>query len=233
MNKFVDLNSIFRETNCPHVIMKNPVTEFNLTSTYPNIHPSVFIGPFSSIIGDVTIEENVFIACNAVIRCDEGSPFFIGKNTNIQDGVILHGLAKEKVLVNNEKFSIYIGNSVTCSHGSIIHGPCCIHDNVFVGFNSIVFFAIIGEGTYISPNSLVSGSVKIAPNKFIPSGAVINSQEKADALDDISDSQKALSIDVQKSNSEFPSAYKLLLDKNQCSCGLNYNIKSNSSNKEN
>lgn len=200
--------------NHPCLISANPQTNFNKNSIYPTIDGSAFIGPFSSVIGDVTIEKNVFIACNVTIRSDEGTPFFIGENSNLQDGVILHGLAKEKVLIDNKKYSIYIGKSVSCAHGSIIHGPCCLKDNVFVGFNSTIFYAIVGEGTYISPNVLIAGGIKIPPKKFIPFGAIIDTQEKADALIDIPKEKENFARDVIKTNSEFPSSYSQLLGSN-------------------
>lgn len=81
-----------------HFIAPNPRTSFNPESVIPSIDPTVYLGPFSSIIGDVTIRENVFIAPNVSIRADEGFPFYIDSDTNIQDGVILHGLEHGRVI---------------------------------------------------------------------------------------------------------------------------------------
>ena len=89
-----------------HFIASNPPTAFNPRSIYPRIHKTAYVGPFSSIIGDVTIGENVFIAPNVSIRADEGTPFHIGSNTNIQDGVILHGLKHGRVLHDGKEYSI-------------------------------------------------------------------------------------------------------------------------------
>jgi hypothetical protein len=82
-----------------YFISGNPSTSFNPISRYPNIDTNSFIGPFSSVIGDVRIDKNVFVGCNAVLRADEGTPFYIGCNSNIQDGVILHGLKNEQFMV--------------------------------------------------------------------------------------------------------------------------------------
>ena len=203
-----------------HFIGPNPSTTFNALEIMPNIAPSSFIGPFSSVIGDVTIEENVFVACNVTIRADEGTPFYIGENTNIQDGVILHGLRKGRVLVDDIEYSIYIGNKVSCAHGCIIHGPCKLDDNVFVGFNSIVFNAIIGEGSYISNGAIITNGVKVAPNRFIPTGALIDTQEKADSLGPVPKTQEDFVKEVQRVNKEFPSSYALTFGSLRCSCGL-------------
>lgn len=204
-------------------IAPNPMTSFNTKSIFPTIDPSAFVGPFSSVIGNVVIKENVFIAPNVSIRADEGTPFYIGVNSNLQDGVILHGLKEGRIKANGEVYSIYIGEGVTCAHGCLIHGPCKVNDNVFVGFNAIVFNCIIGEGSYISPNAVVTGGIKLAPNRFVPIGAVIDNQEKADKLMDVTVAQTHFSEEVQSINREFPASYSLLLGSLRCSCGLSCN----------
>ncbi len=203
-----------------HFIASNPPTSFNPRSIYPRIHKTAFVGPFSSIIGDVSIGENVFIAPNVSIRADEGTPFHIGSNTNIQDGVILHGLEHGRVLHNGKEYSIYIANEVSCAHGCIIHGPCKLENRVFVGFHAIVLNAIVGEGSYISINALVTGGIRIAPNRFVPPGAIIETQEQADALGPVPADQEEFAEEVQHINQQFPPAYSLHFGSTRCSCGL-------------
>lgn len=178
------------------------------------------MGPFSSIIGAVTIGKNVFIAPNVSIRADEGFPFYIGSDTNIQDGVILHGLEHGRVINNGKEYSIYIGCHVSCTHGCIIHGPCKIGNHVFVGFHAIVLNAIIGDKCYISTNALVTGGIKVESNRFIPTGAIIDTQEKADCLGPVPQNQREFAQEVQHVNNEFPNAYSLLFGATKCSCGL-------------
>jgi carbonic anhydrase len=203
-----------------HFIGPNPVTSFNPESVCPTVDPTAYVGPFSSVIGDVTIGENVFIAPNVSIRADEGTPFYIDSETNIQDGVILHGLESGRVIYNNKKYSIYIGRNVSCAHGCIIHGPCKIGNHVFVGFHSIVLNAIVGDGCYISHNALVIDGVILAPNRFVPTGSIIDTQEKADRLGPVPQDQREFALEVQHINHEFPSAYSLLFGATKCSCGL-------------
>ena len=198
----------------------NPSTSFNPCSIAPSIDPTSFIGPFAVIIGDVTIRRNVFIAPNVSVRADEGFPFHIGSNTNLQDGVVLHGLKDGRVCVDGEEFSIYLGDNISCAHGCLIHGPCRLHNNVFVGFKAIVFNAIVGEGSYISTNALVTGGINIAPSRFVPAGAVIDTQAKANALAPVPTSDKEFAEDVQHVNQEFPSAYSMMFGSIRCSCGL-------------
>ncbi|OPJ61943.1 carbonate dehydratase [Clostridium oryzae] len=203
----IDYNNKNSSKELKKHIGMNPITTFSKESIKPSIEDTVFVGPFSSIIGDVRIQKNVFVASNVNIRADEGTPFYIEENTNIQDGVTMHGLKDETISVDGEKFSIYIGKNVSCAHGCIIHGPCKIEDNVFVGFNAIVLNAVIGSNSYIGHNALVTGGVKVASNKFVPAGAIIDSQEKANNLSDVSSEQKKFAKDVQNVNKEFSASY--------------------------
>lgn len=198
----------------------NPPTSFNPKSKFPCIDTTAFIGPFSTVIGDVTISKNVFVAPNVTIRADEGTPFFIGPNTNLQDGVILHGLKNGRVIVDKKKFSIFIGEHVSCAHGCLIHGPCMLGNNVFVGFKAIVYNAIVGKGSYISTDAVVTGGVKIAQNRFVPPGALIDTQAKANALGPVPLDQVEFAKEVQHVNNEFPATYAVTFGSNRCSCGI-------------
>jgi carbon dioxide concentrating mechanism protein CcmM len=203
-------------------ISPNPITSFNPVPHIPNIDKSSTISQFSSVIGDVTIRNNVYVAPNVSVRADEGTPFYIGSHTNLQDGVILHGLLTRKVTLGGENYSIFIGNKVTIAHRALVHGPCYIGDNVFVGFNSIVYNAIVGKDSFISYNAVVTNGVRVPANRFVPPGAHIDSQEKADALPAVPKDSQEFAYEVQKVNQAFPASYHLLFGKNRCSCGFAY-----------
>ncbi len=193
-----------------YFIGPNPRTHIINESISPKIDPSVFIGPFSSIIGDVTINANVFISCNVTLRADEGTPFYVGSNTNLQDGVIFHGLAEKYVMVKNKKYSIYVGNNVSCAHGSVIHGPCYIGNDTFIGFNAVIFNAVIKNNCFIGTGSIVTNNVVVNSGRFVPPGAVIDTQDKANSLDAISNTVQEFSKEVIDVNTEFSSSYPLL-----------------------
>lgn len=203
----------------------NPRTTINPVEQYPSINKTAFLSPFTSVIGDVTIGNNVFVAPTATLRADEGSPFFIDSGTNIQDGVVLHGLANERILVGNKRFSIYIGKGVSIAHGALIHGPCVLYDNVFVGFKAIVFNAIVGRGSYISTDAFVTNGVRIASNRFVPPGAHIDTQAKADKLSTVPKDSREFAREVRRVNQEFPPSYHALFGPHRCSCGVCYDRK--------
>ncbi|MFT3654564.1 Carnitine operon protein CaiE [Bacillus sp. B01(2024)] len=191
-------------------ISPNPVTSFNPVRRYPKIDKTSFISPFSSVIGDVRIKDNVFVGPNAAVRADEGTPFYIGSNTNLQDGVILHSLLKQFVSVKDRAYSIYIGNNVSVGHDALIHGPCYLGNHTFVGFKAIVFNAIVGKGSFISYNAAITNGVRIAPNRFVPPGADIDTQEKADRLRRVTEEEREFAREVQRVNQEFPASYQAL-----------------------
>lgn len=198
----------------------NPPTSFNPTSRLPQIDPTAFAGPFSVVIGDVRIGPNVFIAPNTTLRADEGTPFQIGANTNLQDGVILHGLKQETVNVGGRLFSIYIGASVTCAHGALIHGPCSVGDRSFIGFKALVFNAELAEDVFVGNGAVVTGGVRVARSRFVPPGALIDTQDRANVLRPVPANREEFAREVQRVNQEFPAAYSLLFGSTRCSCGL-------------
>jgi carbonic anhydrase len=198
----------------------NPLTSVNPTPIFPKINKTTFLSPFTCIIGDVTIRNNTFVAPFVSIRADEGTPFYIGSNCNLQDGVILHGLMNKHIEVNQKKYSIYIADEVSCAHGSLIHGPCQIDRKVFIGFKAIVYQAVIGEGSFISADAVVTGGVTLKPGSFVPPGAHIDNQKKADALSKVPKNEVEFAHEVQRVNQEFPSAYSIVFGKNRCTCGI-------------
>lgn len=203
-----------------HFIAQNPVTSFNPCSVHPQLDPTAYVCPFSSIIGAVTIKKNVFVAPNVSIRADEGFPIYIDSNSNIQDGVILHGLEHRTIDIGDDEVSIYVGKNVSCAHGCIIHGPCSIGNGTFIGFNAIVLDAIIGKGCFISINAVITNGVKIADNRFVPIGAIINTQEKANALRRVTDDEADFARDVIAVNKELPEAYADLFGETENACHL-------------
>ncbi len=203
-------------------ISPNPITSFNPIQICPTIDKSAFISPFTSVIGDVTIRKNVYVAPLVSIRADEGTPFYVGSNTNLQDGVILHGLKDKFISVDGKDYSIFINKEVSIAHGALVHGPCYIGKKVFVGFKAIVYDAIIGSGSFISYNAVVTNGVHVAKNRFVPPGAYIDSQKKADALSKVPADSKEFAREVQRVNQEFPAGYHLLFGDCRCSCGVAY-----------
>jgi carbonic anhydrase/acetyltransferase-like protein (isoleucine patch superfamily) len=128
------------------MLRKNP------SGQSPNVSEGAFIDATALICGHVIIEDNVFVGPYAVIRADEEdrqgnvAPITIKEGANVQDGVVIHALAGTEVV---------IGSCSSIAHRAIVHGPCIIGENVFIGFNSVIFRTNIADNCVIRHNCVV------------------------------------------------------------------------------
>jgi SulP family sulfate permease len=191
-------------------IRPGPVTSWNFKADRPVIDPTAFIDPRSTIIGQVTIADHVYVGPNVAIRADEGKPFYIGPSSNIQDGVTLHALKDKVVMVRGGAYAIYIGKDVCCTHGALIHGPCFIGDGCFVGFKGIVHNAILGAGCVMGLGAIVVG-VTVPPGRYVDHNTVVDTQEKADALPPAPENWLQLRDDVLEVNTQLADGHRASL----------------------
>ena len=156
-----------------------------------NIDRSASIHPFSNLIGDVRIGANAKIAPGTSIRADEGKPFYLGSRSTVQDGVVIHGLEQGRVIGDDKNsYSVWIGNNTSITHMALICGPAYVGDDCFIGFRSTVFNARIGNGCIVMMHALVQ-DVEVLPGKYVPSGAIITTQQQADRLPEVSERDRA------------------------------------------
>jgi len=147
------------------------------------------------VIGNVIIGKRVMVAPFASVRGDEGQPLFVGNDSNVQDGVVIHaletwhhGAPKESNLVEagGSRYAVYVGERVSLAHQVQIHGPAAVGDDTFVGMQTLVFRARIGQRCVIEPSCIIMG-VTIPSGRYVPAGTVLKSQEMADALPAVTD----------------------------------------------
>ena len=123
----------------------------------PRVHPSAFIVPGATLIGDVTIGEESSVWYGAVLRGDINR-VIIGRGTNIQDSAVLH-LADE--------YPTIVGDLVTVGHSAIVHA-CTVGDEVLVGMGAIILDgAEIGARSIIGADALVTRRMKIPPGSMV------------------------------------------------------------------
>jgi len=189
-------------------IMPTPKTSWFKEKISPKIAETAYISSTAAVIGEVEIGDKVYVGPSASIRGDEGTPIYVGDETNVQDGVILHALLQKYVKVDDKQYAIYVGNKVCCAHGAIIHGPCIVGNDSFIGFNAIIFKAEVGRDCAIMHNALVTGEVKIPDGRMVPAGMIVDTQAKADALPPITEDLKKLKAEVVEVNVEFAEGYK-------------------------
>ncbi len=186
----------------------SPKTSWCSEECAPQIADTAFVGQTASIIGHVEIGANVMVWPGASIRGDEGGKIFIGRNTNIQDNVVLHGLKGKTISVKNSHFSIYVSEEVSCAHAAVIHGPVFIGRNTFIGFGSIIHSAYIGENCYIGHGTRIIGVI-IPNGKFVPHGVTISSQSEVERLPEVPEENKNFNREVVDVNVELAKAYFL------------------------
>jgi carbonic anhydrase/acetyltransferase-like protein (isoleucine patch superfamily) len=180
------------------MIRKNP------SGHLPVVHDSAFVDPTAILCGKIIVEENVFIGPYAVIRADEVNeagdmePIVIGANSNIQDGVVIHCKAGGGVT---------IGRCSSIAHRSIVHGPCTVGDNVFVGFNSVLFNCSVGDGSVIRHNSVVEGCT-VPAGFYIPSTVNVHSDEELAKIERVTPDVTGFSESVAQANNELVKGYK-------------------------
>ena len=185
-----------------------PPTPWDSDLDQPKIAASAYVHPQCSLIGDVELGENVIVAPNTSIRADEGAPFYIGANTNIQDGVVIHGLEQGRIFGDDQQaYSVWIGHDTCITHMALIHGPAYVGNECFIGFRSTVFNAQIGHGCIVMMHAL-SQDVEIPPGKYVPSGAVRTTQQAADRLPDATESDRTFSHHVVEVNQALRAGYR-------------------------
>ncbi|MCK5818331.1 MAG: gamma carbonic anhydrase family protein [Psychromonas sp.] len=126
----------------------------------PSIGNSVYLDPFSCIIGDVSLADDVGIWPMCVLRGDVNK-IKIGKRTNVQDGSVLHTTSKSDYSAGA---IVVIGEDVTVGHKAMLHS-CQIGDRVLIGMGAIILDHAIIE------NDVIVGAGSLVPtNKRLESG---------------------------------------------------------------
>lgn len=182
------------------MIRTNPKTSWNDAESMPTIAKTAYVDPAATVIGDVRIGERAYVAPGASVRADEATPIIIGDDCNVQDGAVFHGL---------EGTSIRLGRKVSVAHGAVIHGPMEIGDESFVGFNAVVHASVLGKRCFVGHLALVVG-VNLAEGSFVPPGAVVDAQDKADGLGPVPDNLRGFNEEVVGVNTEFARVYSLM-----------------------
>ena len=122
----------------------------------PVVPSSCFVHTTASIVGQVTLAENVSVFPSAVLRGDIAA-ITVGEGSNIQDNACLHV---------NYGAPCQIGAGVSVGHGAVVHGSK-IGDNVIIGMNAVVMESEIG------PNCIIGAGAVVPAGKRIPAGSLV------------------------------------------------------------
>jgi len=169
-------------------------TSWSPSRHQPKIDRTSFVHPEAVIIGNVVVSDNVFIAPGVVIRADNEEAIMIGSASNVQEGVIMKDLPSRKdgveisqriVEVQGRKYSLYIGDRVSIAAQAQVHGPAYIASGVYLGMQSLVFWARIEAGVVVEPGCLIM-NVTIPEGVFVPAGLKVTNQNMVKDLPKLS-----------------------------------------------
>lgn len=123
----------------------------------PVVHPTAWVAPTATVVGDVTLGAGSSVWYSAVLRGD-GDRITVGARSNLQDGVVLH---------TDPGFHLEVGEGVSVGHNAVLHG-CRVEDDVLVGMGAIVMNgAVIGTGSMIAAGALVPAGVVIPARSLV------------------------------------------------------------------
>lgn len=130
---------------------------FEFEGLRPVIHETAFIHPMATVVGDVTIGRDVYIAPGAVIRGDWGK-IIIEDGCNVQENCTIHV---------PRQVTVRLSESAHIGHGAVIHGAT-IGRNVLVGMNAVVMDNVeVGEDSIVGALCLVPRGMKIPSRKMV------------------------------------------------------------------
>lgn len=120
----------------------------------PVIGERVYIDAQATVIGDVTLGDDVSIWPSTVVRGDVEA-ITIGEGTNVQDGSVLHVTHYGKY--NDRGYPLTIGKGVTIGHRAVVHA-CTIGNYCLVGIGSVIMddavledYVMLGAGALVTP----------------------------------------------------------------------------------
>ncbi|WP_334109709.1 gamma carbonic anhydrase family protein [Thermodesulfitimonas autotrophica] len=180
------------------MLRANPLTTWAKNPDLPSIAPDAYVDETAVVIGAVKIESGVIVCPGAVLRADEGFPIIIGAGSNIQDNVVIHAL---------KGTAVEIGPRCSIAHGAIVHGPCTIGPDSFVGFQAILLKTNIGKGCFIGHGAMVL-NVDIPDGRYVPPGAIVKTADEVEKLGPVPQALRAFAEEVLEVNKELVHGYR-------------------------
>lgn len=121
------------------------------------IHPSAFIAPSASLMGDITLEADTSVWYQAVLRADL-APITVGAQSNIQDGAIIHV---------DEGLPCTVGRRVGVGHRVILHG-CVVEDECLIGMGSVLLNRVrVGTGSVVAAGAVIPEGMVVPPGSLV------------------------------------------------------------------
>jgi carbonic anhydrase/acetyltransferase-like protein (isoleucine patch superfamily) len=130
---------------------------YQLDTLTPRLAETAWVADSAQVIGNVELAAGASIWFGAILRGDN-EPIRIGKNSNVQDGSMLH---------SDPGSPLTLGENVTVGHQVMLHG-CTIGDGSLIGIKAVVL-----NGAKIGKNCLVGAGSLVTEGKEFPDGSMI------------------------------------------------------------
>jgi carbonic anhydrase/acetyltransferase-like protein (isoleucine patch superfamily) len=135
-----------------------PLFEFD--GKTPEVHPTAFVAPTATLVGEVIVEEGASVWYGAVLRADYSS-VTIRAGANVQDGSVLHG---------PPGMPCEIGRGATVAHLCVVHGAVVGEEALIANGCTVLDGARIGARTMVAAHSLVAANAEI-PDEVLAAGS--------------------------------------------------------------
>ena len=130
---------------------------YELDGKAPQLGKGAWVADSAQVIGTVELGDNASVWFGVVIRGDT-EKIRIGRNSNIQDGSVLHA---------DFGVPLLIGDNVSVGHQVMLHG-CTIGDGSLIGIQAVVLNnAKIGRNSIVGAGSVVTEGKEFPDNSLI------------------------------------------------------------------
>lgn len=132
---------------------------YALGDSEPTIHPTAYVHPDATVIGNVELGEQASVWPSAVLRGDEGR-IVVGARTSVQDCSVIHVTDVLDTVIGEE-----------CVIGHLVHLEGCVIENgCLIGNGSIVLHrALVRSGAIIGSGAVITNDMEV-PAKALAVG---------------------------------------------------------------
>lgn len=121
----------------------------------PQVHPSAFVAPTATLVGDVIVGSDASVWYGVVARGGLGR-IIIGDGANVQDGSVLH--ARCEIAAGATIAHACVVHAATVGEGALIGNGAIVLDNVTIGPRCLIAAgSVVAPGTRIDGGMLVRG----------------------------------------------------------------------------
>ena len=130
---------------------------FSFEGLSPRIHPSAFVAPTATLVGDVIVEEGASVWYGAVIRADY-APVIVRARANVQDNAVIHG---------PPGLTTDVGTGVTIAHNCVVHGALLLDECIIANGSVVLDGATVGARALVAAGSVVAAGASIPPGMLV------------------------------------------------------------------